>query len=140
MPTLTDAQAKFGAETVVKWLTIQIDDIDNLSGNSMFHEQSRQETSLLILSAYGDMTIVELLNFFARYKIGEYTQATQYYGGLQKILIALRHYRQLRDDELFRLEREAEYQRKERERANSKCISYEEYQKLKNPEQYDKNN
>lgn len=97
----------------------------------MFHEQSRQEISLLILSAYGDMTIAELLNFFARYKIGEYAQATQYYGGLQKVLIALRHYQQLRNDDLFRLECEAEYQRKEKERATRKCITYEEYLKTK---------
>lgn len=130
---MLDVQAKFDTETVVKWLTIQIDDIDNLSGNSMFHEQSREEASQLIFSAYKDMTIAELLNFFARYKLGEYTQATQYYGGLQKILIALRHYRQLRDNDLFRLECEAEYQRKEKERATRKCITYEEYLKTKEP-------
>lgn len=131
IPTLTDVQANFGTETVVVWLTIQIDDIDNLSGSSMFHEQTRREAALLILSAYGDMTVAELLNFFARYKLGEYTQVTQYYGGLQKILIALRHYHTMRDDDLLRLEIEAERKKAEAEQSTRKCITYEEYLKTK---------
>ena len=125
--------AKYGQGVAAKWIDIQLLNIDTLQGQALFSPEAKAEVTFLILSAYGDMTIAELLNFFARYKIGEYTEATQYYGGIQKILIALRHYRTMRDDDLIRLEREAEYQRAEQERNEraDKCISYEEYQRTK---------
>lgn len=133
IPRLCDVSTKYGQGVAAKWIDIQLLNIDTLQGQALFSPEAKAEVTSLILSAYGDMTIAELLNFFARYKIGEYTEATQYYGGIQKILIALRHYRTMRDDDLIRLEREAEYQRAEQERNERarKCISYEEYQRTK---------
>lgn len=133
IPRLCDVSGKYGQGVAAKWIDIQLLNIDTLQGQALFTPEAKAEVTSLILSAYGDMTIAELLNFFARYKIGEYTEATQYYGGIQKILIALRHYRTMRDDDLIRLERDQEYQRAEQERNEraGKCISYEEYQRTK---------
>lgn len=133
IPTLTEVISNYGHDTASKWIEIQILSLDTIQGATAYTPDAKQEATSLILSAYGDMTIAELLNFFARYKLGEYTEVTRYYGGLQKILIALRHYRTLRDADLIRLEREEEHQRAELERTEraGKCISYEEYQQSK---------
>jgi hypothetical protein len=133
MPRLCDIETKYGSALAHKWLEIQLLSLDTIQGSTSFSPEAKIETSQLILSAYGDFNLAELLNFFARYKLGEFTQVTQYYGGLQKILIALRHYRMMRNEDLARLEREEEKQKrdKEREEHDSRCITYDEYLKTR---------
>lgn len=129
IPTLSEVITHYGHDIAGKWVEVQLLSLDTIQGTTAYTPEARQEATSLILSAYGDMSIADLLNFFTRYKIGEYTQVTQYYGGLQRILIALRHYRVMRDNDLIRLEREAECERDKREREEhaKRCITYSEY-------------
>ena len=133
VPRLRDVATKYGQAIATKWIEIQLLNIDSLQGQTQFSAEAKLEASNLILSAYKDMTVAELLNFFARYKLGEFTEVTQYYGGIQKVLIALRHYRTMRDDDVIRIERDREYEQAEQERRARayKCITYEEYLKTK---------
>ena len=116
VPRLRDVATKYGQAIATKWIEIQLLNIDSLQGQTQFSAEAKLEASNLILSAYKDMTVAELLNFFARYKLGEFTEVTQYYGGIQKVLIALRHYRTMRDDDVIRIERDREYEQAEQER------------------------
>ena len=77
------------------------------------------------------MNLAEFLLFLGYYKLNKYRDL--YTSGLDKITCAFALYREQRDAELDRLEREAEYQRAEQERNEraGKCISYEEYQRTK---------
>lgn len=130
-PTLADVQTKFGSETAIKWLTIQIDSTDNIGGAKAFPEEARHSLASLLLSAYGYLNIGEFLLFFARYRLGDYTDLPV--GGLQKISAALRRYVEHRNLDIRRIEREQYNRRQEamRREWDTKAITYEEYLKTK---------
>lgn len=133
IPSLSDVANKFGDETATKWLTILIDDVDNTTGTKMFPNEVRNEMASLLLAAYGNMNIGEILLFFARFKLGDFNHITSYVGGMQKITVALQHYRAMRNDDIIRIRREEENQLREQQRAQwaARAITYDEYLKTK---------
>lgn len=126
-PTLADVSAKFDEATAIKWLTIQIDSADIIGGTKAFPEEARYSLASLLLAAYGYLNIGEFLLFFARYRLGDYTDLPV--GGLQKISAALRRYVDNRNLDIRRIEREQYNRQQEAMRREwaAKAISYEEY-------------
>lgn len=130
-PTLADVKTKFGSETAVKWLAIQIDSVDNIGGAKSFPKEERQSHASLILAAYSYLNIGEILLFFARYRLGDYSDIPV--GGLQKISVALQRYVEARNLDMRRIEREAYNREQEAMRREwaARAITYEEYLKSK---------
>lgn len=129
-PTLCDVATKWGKVIAQKWIEVQLTGLEEHKGNSTFSPEAKSDAARLLYSYYRDMNVGEFLLFFAWYKLGKYKDI--YSGGVEKVMYAFREYREQRDAELFRLEAEFEYQRRETERTNNKCISYDEYLKTKN--------
>ena len=133
IPTLADVETKFGNEIAVFWMKTLIDSVDMVLGVTAYPEEARNDIASLIVSSYKDMNIGEFLLFFARFKLGEYNGITTYTGGIQKIAVALRHYKAMRDADISRIYTAAYSREKEQERERwaARAISYDEYLKTK---------
>lgn len=130
-PTLADVEAKFGNETAVFWIKTLIDSVNMVQGAAVYPEEARNDIAALITSTYKGLNIGEFLLFFARYRLGDYTDLPV--GGLQKISAALRRYVEHRNLDIRRIERE-QYNRQQeamRREWDTKAITYEEYLKTK---------
>lgn len=129
IPTLANVAEVYGAATVKVWLTVQLDSVDAVLGANAFGELAREEAVKLIMTGYKDVDVGNLLQFFARYKMGEYNEAVAHYGGVQKLMSALRLYLRTRDDDARRVARERDNEQawRERQEREKRVISYEEY-------------
>lgn len=117
----------------IAWLKIQLDNLDAILGCNVFTDQARADAARLIYAKYKDMNLASLLQFFTRYKMGEYVEKVEHVGGIQKVMTALRLYHITMMDDARRIEREqrenAEY--KKRLEWEKNAISYDEYIKNK---------
>lgn len=129
VPRLCDVATKWGDGIAVSWIEILLTNIEEKQGNSVFTPEAKKDTARTLYSYYRDMNLAEFLLFLGWYKLGKFQDT--YSGGLERISFAFSKYRELRDIELERIEREQEYERMEREREKwrEKAITYEEYQK-----------
>lgn len=132
-PTLAHVSGAYGEATALLWLKVQLQSVDAVLGANVFSEQAVQDGARLILAKCRDVTVVNILQFFTRYKMGEYVEKVERVGGMQKILTALKYYLITMGDDARRIEREvceraAYEQRLEWER---KACSYEEYLRTK---------
>lgn len=129
IPTLAHVAEVYGDATAVVWLRNQLDAVDVVLGANAFGELARHCAAQLIFAKYRDVNVGNLLQFFTRFRCGEYNEAVEYIGGVQKIMTALRLYMITRDDDARRVMRERETERawREREAWREKAISYEEY-------------
>ena len=143
IPTLGHVAEQYGDATAVAWLRIQLDAVDVVLGANAFGELARHSAAQLILAKYRDVNVGNLLQFFTRFRCGEYNEAVEHIGGVQKIMTALRLYMITRDDDARRVVRERETERayREREAWREKAISYEEYLAIARLDaEYDKKN
>lgn len=141
IPSLYDVAAHWGKDIAVSWIEILLTNIEEKLGSSAsFLPEAKKDTASLLYSYYRDMNLAEFLLFLGYYKLNKYRDL--YTSGLDRITCAFALYREQRDAELDRLEREAEHRLREQEweERAKRCITYEEYQQSKNLEQYDKNN
>ena len=133
IPTLAHVAEIYGEATATAWLKIQLDSIDAVLGVNAFGFMAREEAVKLIMTGYKDVNVGNLLQFFVRYKMGEYNEAVAHFGGVQKLMSALRLYLRTRDDDARRVARERDTERAWQTRLEweRKAISYEEYLKTK---------
>ena len=133
IPTLSHVAEVYGLATVKVWLTVQLDSVDAVLGANAFGELAREEAVKLIMTGYKDVNVGNLLQFFARYRVGDYNEAVAHYGGVQKLMTALRLYIKTRDDDARRIARERDTEKAWRERQEwaKRAINYEEYQRTK---------
>lgn len=129
IPTLADIAEIYGVSTAVLWVKIQIDNADSMGGARVIDKNVIEDVARLVYAKYKNLNTSNLLQFFARYKLGEYNDATAYVGGAEKILVALRLYNTSTEDDVRRLQREEYYkqQAEERERWRASAITYDEY-------------
>lgn len=130
-PTLGHVAEIYGEGTAIVWLKVQLQSVDVVLGANSFSEQALMDGARLLLAKNRDVTVVNLLQFFTRYKAGEYVEKVERVGGMQKILTALRYYTVTMNDDARRVERE----RREREAYEQrlewekKACSYDDYKK-----------
>lgn len=136
VPTLANVAEEYGDATVIAWLRIQLDAVDRVLGAKAMGELERYDAARLIYAKYRDMNVANLLQFFARYRLGEYAEATERIAGVQKILTALKLYNVTCNDDARRLEREREMQKGYEQRLEweKKAVSYEEWLKTRDNE------
>lgn len=136
IPTLADIASVYGTSTAVLWVKIQIDNIDNVGGARAISREVIEAVSRLIFAKYKNLNTSNLLQFFARYKIGDYNDATAYVGGAEKILVALRLYNLSLEDDVRRIMRDEYYaqQAVERERWQAAAITYDQYKAIADEE------
>lgn len=132
IPTLYDVAVHWGKDIAISWIEILLTNIEEKLGSSAsFLPEAKKDTASLIFSYYRDMNIAEFLLFLGFYKLNKYRDL--YTSGLDRVTCALALYREQRDAELDRLEREAEHRQREQEweERAKRCITYEEYEKTK---------
>jgi hypothetical protein len=129
IPTLAQAAEIYGESTALLWLKIQIDNIDSTQGARYWDEMVVRDMARLVLAQYKDVNISNMLQFFARYKLGEYHDRVSHIGGAQRLLAALRLYTEALVDDVKRVQREEFYaaQAQQREEWAARAITYEEY-------------
>lgn len=129
IPTLAQVAEIYGESTALLWVKVQIDNIDSTQGARYWDEMVVRDMARLILAQYKDVNISNMLQFFARYKLGEYHERVSHIGGAQRLLAALRLYNDSMIDDVKRVQREEFYaqQAKQREEWAAKAITYEEY-------------
>lgn len=113
-PTLACVGNAFAYGTALSWIGIQLWDLAEFSGcRSKMTEQQIEELSQLVCSEYGYLKLTELMDFFRRFKSGEFGK---FYGAVDPIVIscALREYCDIRDVIIAKLKRQEE----ERQRQN----------------------
>lgn len=128
-PTLGRVAEAYGEATAILWLKVQLQSVDAVLGANAFSEQALLDGARLILAKSRDVTVVNLLQFFTRYKMGEYVEKVERVGGMQKILLALKYYMITMNDDARRIEREARECKayEQREEWARRACSYEEY-------------
>lgn len=128
-PTLAQVSEVYGDSTPLLWIKVQIDNIDSTQGARYWDETLVQDMARLIYAQYKDMSISNLLQFFARYKLGEYHERVSHIGGAQRLLAALRLYNETMIDDVKRIQREEFFaqQAQQREEWAVKAITYDEY-------------
>ena len=133
IPTLANVAEVYGDATAVTWLKVQLDAVDRVLGAKAFGELERFDAARLIAAKYKEMNVANLLQFFTRYKLGEYVEATAHIGGVQKLMTALRLYSITAGDDARRVAREREDLRNYAQRLEweKRAVSYEEYLKGK---------
>jgi hypothetical protein len=133
IPTVAHIAEFYGNATAVAWLKVAIDSVDNIFGSTANDNQLRTDVAKLILAKYKTMNVCNILQFFTRYKLGEYVEAVKHVSGAEKILTALRMYAITLADDARRLYRERYMERMYAQRLEwaNKAISYDEYIKSK---------
>lgn len=109
-PSLGLVSKAFAAGTAKSWVMAQLWNLAEFCGcKQKLSKTQLLELSMLICIRYGYMKLTELMDFFLRFKLGEYGK---FYGAVdpQVITCALR---QFADDRLYTI---AHYQRLEREK------------------------
>lgn len=129
IPTLAHVEEVYGRATVVAWLMVQIDAADALNNAKGYGDAARSDAAKMIYAKYKEVNVANMLQFFARFKMGEFSEQTARSSGVEKLLLALKCYNMQREDDVRRLQRQAEIdaaylQRLEWER---KAITYDEY-------------
>ncbi len=129
IPTLAQVAEIYGESTALLWVKIQIDNIDSTQGTRYWDKIVVRDMAQLIYAQYKGVNISNMLQFFARYKLGEYHERVSHIGGAQRLLAALRLYNDSMIDDVKRVQREEFYaqQAKQREEWAAKAITYEEY-------------
>lgn len=133
IPTLAQVGEIYGRATAITWLDIQLESVDRALGASAFGKALCDDAAKLIYARYKDVNVGNMLQFFARYRLGEYNERVQYIGGIEKLMTALRLYLVTRDDDARRIARNRDIERawQQRQEWERKAISYEEYLKTK---------
>lgn len=129
IPTLAHVSEVYGDATAVAWLKVQLDAVDRVLGAKAFGELERFDAARLIAAKYRDMNVANLLQFFTRYKLGEYVEDVAHVGGIQKLMTALRLYSITCNDDARRVAREREDSRNYEQRLEweKNAISYDEW-------------
>jgi hypothetical protein len=129
IPTLAHVSEVYGNATAVAWLKVQLDAVDRVLGAKAFGELERFDAARLIAAKYRDMNVANLLQFFTRYKLGEYVEDVAHVGGIQKLMTALRLYSITCNDDVRRVAREREDSRNYEQRLEweKNAISYDEW-------------
>ncbi len=114
-PALGTVTQAYGFGAAKSWAAIQLWDLAEFSGcKTKLTEPQIDELAQIICIEYGYMKLTELMDFFRRFKVGQYGK---FYGAVDPIVItcALGEFAKDRIATLRRLEREE----KEREQLNS---------------------
>lgn len=136
-PTLATINCCYGNGTAQEWLVYYLCDISEFSGvKSKLTKSQMEQLARLLADEYYYLKVTEFMLFFRKFKLGEYGK---FYGAVDPIDIcsAVRMFILERDDAIAEHEQKLHEKRKEKERMNSKPISYEEYLKRKNNESKD---
>lgn len=111
-PSLAAVGEAFGAGTSRSWLVIQLDNLSEFAGcKDKLSISKLEELANIILTECGYLKLTELMDFFRRFKAGEYGK---FYGSVDPMVItcALRDFLKQRHAILSRLE----HQRLERQK------------------------
>lgn len=128
IPTLEQIGSVYGNALPVAWLKVLIEDIDGLLGLTAFPEMAIAETARQIYANYASWNVGNILQFFGRYKAGEWAERVQHIPGMQRIMAALKIYAAIRDADIRRATREREESEMHRQRMEwaRRAVSHEE--------------
>lgn len=120
-PTLGTVAQAFKSGTAISWIAIQVRNLSEYSGcKEKLSIYQIDELSRQIFAQYGYMRIAEFMDFFRRFKGGEYGR---FYGAVDPLVIAcgLREYAKTRMENLTILENE---RKKQEQISNPEYIAY----------------
>jgi hypothetical protein len=83
-PTLRTVSLAFMSGTSISWLTAQLYDLSEFSGCKNPDEKQYEDLARTILNSYGYLKLTELMDFFRRFKAGEYGK---FYGSVDPLVI-----------------------------------------------------
>lgn len=105
-PTLGLVGRAFAYGTAKAWAAVQLWDLAEFSGcKTKMTEKQIDELAEIVCATYGFMKLTELMDFFRRFKLGEYGR---FWGAVDPLVIteALREFARFRIQTISRLERE----------------------------------
>lgn len=128
IPTLGHLAATYGEALPVAWLKVLLLDVENVLGVTAYPEAAVAETARQIYANYTAWNVGNILQFFGRYKAGEWAERLQHIPGMQRIMSALKIYGAIREDDVRRIlrEREREAACSQREEWRRKAVTHEE--------------
>lgn len=131
-PPLARISNTYGVAEAEIFVMLYIRDLSEYAGvRDKMTPRQMHETAAVILNEYGHLTVSELIYFFFLFKAGRFGH---FYGAVDGIVItaALREFMAIRDDEIERISRKTEKERRRAESEYSKrhCLTYEEYKEL----------
>ena len=129
-PTLSDIGNKYGKKLPLIWLVGHITDLVAFTNcKNIVSEMQIRELARMINAEYHYYKLTEIMLFFYQFKVGEFGE---FYGTISPIVVmkALQEFKQQRCSEYdSHIRQQNELQR---ERDMQGCISYPEWQKMKN--------
>lgn len=129
-PTLSDIGNKYGKKLPLIWLVGQITDLVAFTNcKNIVSEMQIRELARIINAEYHYYKLTEIMLFFYQFKVGEFGE---FYGTISPIVVmkALQEFKQQRCSEYdCHIRQQNELQR---EHDMQGCISYPEWQKMKN--------
>lgn len=105
-PALFSVSEAFGAGTARSWLVVQLNDLSEFAGcKDKLPVKKLDELANIILKNYGYLRLTEMMDFFRRFKAGEYGR---FYGAVDPMVItcAMREFMKERETILGRLFRQ----------------------------------
>lgn len=128
IPTLAHVAEVYGRDLATAWLKILLSDVENVLGTTAYPETAVEETARNIYANYADWNVANVLQFFGRYKSGEWAERMQHLPGLMRIMAALKVYAKTREEDMRRVLREREEAEgyRQREEWAKRAVSHEE--------------
>lgn len=132
-PSLALLRQAYGDNVAESWVAIQLRDLSEFSGcRTKLTTEQIDNTSKVIISMFGYLTVTELMYFFLLFKSGKFGK---FYGAVDGLVIteALQDFLSIRNGKLWTYENEERERRKKQEDEEHArhAITYEEWQDLK---------